>query len=164
MVSNYQVPWFQMVNYSIKGLLPYCLLAWTWESEAFLNVELLLILNFSSIVKVKSISAGFIYSDLSFILPVFLDSTSNFEHFWFLNLKNPFTQSKVTAKFVISFKLQFPGVYNGMSQCPFPQKSSANYENSWRTLFRQRAICPLEKISYEIFYICIYTILVYTHL
>ena len=115
-----------------------------------------LVLNFSSILKVILISTFFVHINLSFMKLVFLDSSSNFDNFWFLNLKNPFTQSKVTAKFVISFKLQFPGVYNGMSQCPFPQKSSANYENSWRTLFRERAICTWRK-SLTRFSIFVYT-------
>ena len=65
------------------------------------NVGLLLILKFSSILKVILIATFFVHINLSFDLLVFLDSTLNFEHFWFLNLINPSIHSKVTVILII---------------------------------------------------------------
>ena len=48
-------------------------------------------------------------------------------------------------------------------QCPFPQKSSANYENSWRTLFWQRAIFTFgENLLRDFLYLYIHHLGVYT--
>ena len=73
--------------------------------RGILNIGVLLILKFSSILKVKFISAFFVNIILSFILLVFLDSASNFVSFMFLKFKNPFSHSKVTGKIMISFRI-----------------------------------------------------------
>ena len=65
------------------------------------HIGLLLVLKFSSILKVILISTFFVHINLSFISLVFLELSSNFEHFCFLNLKNPSSHSKVMGILVI---------------------------------------------------------------
>ena len=65
------------------------------------HIGMLLVLKFSSILKVILISPIFVHINVSFITLVFLESASNFEHFWFLNLINPSSHSKVTGILVI---------------------------------------------------------------
>ena len=65
------------------------------------HIGLVLVLKFSSILKVILISPIFVHINVSFITLVFLESASNFEHFSFLNLKNPSSHSKVTGILVI---------------------------------------------------------------